>query len=49
MELTGIIGFGLVCWGFFLGVCYTQIIKCLEDRFQKKISEVDIKEDDKHD
>jgi hypothetical protein len=49
MELTFWIGVGLVCWGFFAGVSYTQILRCLEDKFNKKISGDYIKEDDKHD
>tara|TARA_R110000824_G_scaffold222106_1_gene409464 strand:- start:3781 stop:3933 length:153 start_codon:yes stop_codon:yes gene_type:complete len=50
MELTWIIGLGLVCWGYCLGISYTQILRWLEQKFDKKISGDIIKEDDnKHD
>lgn len=49
MELTFWTGFGLVCWGFFLGISYTQCLRWLEHKFEKKIYDEDIKEDDKHD
>lgn len=49
MELTWWIGMGLVCWGYCLGIGYTQCLRWLERNFEKKISDEDIKEDDKHD
>ena len=49
MELTFWIGFGLVSWGFAMGIIYTQCLRRLEHKFEKKISDEDIKEDDKHD
>lgn len=49
MELTFWIGIGLISWGFSMGIIYTQCLRWLEHKFENKIYDEDIKEDDKHD